>query len=231
MKKRQVFGFVVAGLLAGFVSHAVAQSATAYSSTAVGVIKKTIPAGKSAFISFPLDSSSSANHFYETPLMNLPVGSSASMWDATENKWISSTRQARGGWGSFSNLVILDGQPIFVQNKGSSDFVAVFAGEVPSESSLSVAIPSAGNQTAANPYPTPFTFGTSALANNLSVGSSVSVYDMQTGWVKQTKQARGGWGSFASTNLVLAPGDGIWISVTGTSSNYWTVTKPYTWPE
>ena len=55
MKKRLVSGLLAAFTIAAFVSSAVAQ--VAYSSSAIGVIKKTIPAGKGKQIvmSVPLD--------------------------------------------------------------------------------------------------------------------------------------------------------------------------------
>lgn len=234
MKKRQVIGLVVAGLLAGFVSHAVAQSATAYSSTAVGVIKKTLPARGYAFISFPLDSSKNVETiFSETPLMDLPVGSTVSLFDVTNQVWETVKKAAanRGGWGDLSNRVIQVQQPIFVFNYGSTPYNAIFAGEVPTNDSYPVAFPSKSFQTFGNPYPVQLTWGQTVIASNAAVGSSAMIWDVENQrWVNGTKAsaARGGWNDFA--NQVILPGEGVFFKEYATSGWIWDVEKPYVWP-
>lgn len=230
MKKRQVFGFVVAGLLAGFVSHAVAQSATAYSSSAVGVIKKTLPANSFSFLSFPLDASNGAElKFSDTPLMGLPNGSSVMVWDTDSATWVSASKTARGGWSSFSNRVIEVGQPIFVYNYSDNSYEAIFSGEVPSNTNLYIGIPGKAYQTIANPYPVPFTWGTSAVASNAAAGSSVMVWDEDgQNWVVHNKTARGGWSDFATN--VINPAQGLFFYEYGNDGYIWTVAKPYSWP-
>lgn len=230
MKKRQVVGLVVAGLLAGFVSHAVAQSATAYSSSAIGVIKKTLPAKGYAFFSVPLDSPDSVDmKFSETPLMGLPVNSSVSVWDATNSVWVTAVKTARGGWSSFSNRVIQVGQPMFAYNYGSSEYVALFSGEVPSDASLSLGIPAKGYQTIANPYPVPFAWGTSSIASNAAANSSAACWDQDSqSWKSYVKTARTGWSTFATNTI--APAEGIFFYNYGNNGYEWTVSKPYSWP-
>lgn len=228
MKKRQVFGWVVAGLFAATVSSALGQEA--YSANAIGVIKKTVPAKGYAFLSLPLDSTLNADlKFSETPFMDLSAGSSITIWDVTNSVWNTTIKTARGGWGSFSNQVIQVGQPLFVYNYSSSDYEAIFSGEVPTDANLSVAIPAKGYQTIANPYPVPFVWGTSAIASNAAAGSSATCWDNDSqAWKSNVKTARGGWSSFATNTI--NPGEGIFFYEYGSDGYQWTVSKPYSWP-
>lgn len=228
--KRRVIGLLAACSLAAFVSSAVAQEA--YSANAIGVIKKTVPAKSYAFISMPLDSTTTVeNYFLDTPIAQMPVGSTVYYWDLESNppKWSSLKRDSRKGWGAAaSNLVIGVGQPMFVQNPDSTPVELIFSGEVPSDASLQIGIPSKAYQTVANPYPVPFVWGDSDLAKTANAGSTVYMWK-EGAWVSGKKDSRKGWSEFATN--VIAPGDGLFFFETGNSDYYWTVAKPYSWPE
>lgn len=232
MKKRQVFGFVVAGLLAGFVSHAVAQSATAYSSSAVGVIKKTLPAGKRLLMSIPLDQDSDEGEgfiFSSVPaISNLPNGTSVGFWDVTNQVWVTQTKTARSGWGTQKNRRILAGEAFFLTSSSSSNIELVVSGEVPSDSAIAQALPNSARVLGANPYPVPTVLTNFTFASQVANGSSVGFWDVETQtWITQSKTARSGWGT--QKNREVTPGEGFFVQ-SANSAVTWTETRPYTWP-
>lgn len=234
MKKRQVFGFVVAGLLAGFVSHAVAQSATAYSSSAIGVIKKTIPAKKQVLISVPLDQESDEGQgfpFQSIPaISNMPNGTVANFWDAENQKWIPQSKTARGGWGAQKDRLVVPGECFFLYNAQTTDFELIISGEVPSDATISRGIPAGALQVVANPYPVAMTFTNFSFAGSVPNGSVANFWDVESQkWIPQSKTSRGGWG--VQKDRSIAPGEGFFV-LPGTNSTIttWTETRPYTWP-
>ena len=234
MKKRQVFGFVVAGLLAGFVSHAVAQSATAYSSSAIGVIKKTLPAQKLVLMSIPLDQESDEGQgfaFQSVPaISNMPVGSYANFWDTENQKWISQPKTAKGGWGNQKNRLIAPGECFFLYNNQSSNLELIVSGEVPADESISRAIPKGALQLIANPYPVPMVLTNFAFASAVPNGSYANFWaEANQKWISQPKTAKGGWGN--QKNREIAPGEGffVWPNTNSTVTS-WTEVRPYTWP-
>lgn len=234
MKKRHVFGFVVAGLLAGFVSHAVAQSATAYSSSAIGVVKKTVPAQKQILMSVPLDQESDEGQgfiFGNVPaISNMPNSSVATFWDAENQKWVSQLKTAKTGWGSQKGRRIAPGECFFIYNPQSTNIELIVSGEVPSDSSISRSIPIGALQLIANPYPVPMVLTNFTFASTLPNGSIANFWDeTNQKWVSQLKTAKTGWGS--QKNREIAPGEGffVWPNTNSTVST-WTETRPYTWP-
>lgn len=233
MKKRHVFGFVVAGLLAGFVSHAVAQSATAYSSSAIGVIKKTIPAGKMILLSVPLDQESDEGQgfvFQSVPaISNMPNGSVVNFWDVENQKWILQGKTARAGWGAQKDRLIAPGECFFLKNSSSSDIELVISGEVPSDATISRGLPGNALQVAANPYPVSTVFTNFSFAASVPNGSVANFWDVDTQkWILQGKTARAGWGS--QKDRAIAPGEGFFLKAATTAATTWTETRPYTWP-
>lgn len=233
MKKRLFVG--LAALAACMVAvSAYAQSATAYSSSAVGVIKKTLPAKAYSFLSIPLNGSDGGVvYFKDTPLVDLVGGSRILIWDPENNVWQQQTKGSRTGWDSdFLNSEIMPGQPLFVYSAASSDTEVIFSGAVPDEATLSVAIP-VGYQTIANPYPVPMVWGDSDPAKNAGNGARAMLWDADANaWKIYTKSSRTGWSDFANTTI--NPGEGIFLSETGTTANptgyVWQVEKPYSWP-
>lgn len=230
MKKRYMSGCLLAGLLAAFVSSAVAQEA--YSSSAVGVIKKSLTANKLALISIPLDQESDEGQgfiFGNVPaISNMPVGSYANFWDAKNQKWVLQDKSSKSGWGSQKNRRILPGESFFIYSTNNIELIV--SGEVPPDASISRAIPQGALQLVANPYPVPMVFTNFAFANNLPVGSYVNFWDeTNQKWVLQDKSSKSGWGS--QKNREIAPGEGffVWPNTNSTAST-WTEVRPYTWP-
>lgn len=233
MKKRQVFGFVVAGLLAGFVSHAVAQSATAYSSSAIGVIKKTLPANKLSLISVPLDQESDEGQgfvFSSVPaIANMPNGSVANFWDATNQEWIPQSKSAKGGWGAQKNRLIAPGECFFIKNPQSTNIEFIVSGEVPSDESIGRTLPGGSLILVANPYPVPMVLTNFAFASVLPNGSVANFWDVEKQeWIPQSKSAKGGWG--AQKSREIAPGEGFFVKSASSSDTAWAESRPYTWP-
>lgn len=233
MKKRYMSGCLLAGLLAAFVSSAVAQEA--YSSSAVGVIKKTIPANKLALISVPLDQESDEGEgfvFQSVPaISNMPVGSIVNFWDTQNQKWILQTKSAKSGWGVQKNRLVAPGECFFIKNPGSTDYELVVSGEVPSDASISRVLPAAALQVVANPYPVPMVFTNFTFAQTLPNGSVANFWDVENQkWILQTKSAKSGWG--VQKNREIAPGEGLFVkpSTNVTTATTWTETRPYTWP-
>ncbi len=236
MKKRKVFGLVVAGLLAGFVSHAVAQSATAYSSSAIGVIKKTVPAGKMILVSIPLDIEAMDDDatiaFTNLPFISgFPNKSSANLWSTNTQTWISGV-VSRGKWtGDITEAKLVPGESVFLKNGGTTDLEIIFSGSVPNDNEISLDIVSASRiQACANPYPVPFEFGSSALASNAVNNSSVSFWDVDNGkWISGNK-SRGSWQSDVKSYSV-SPAEGfLFKNGANGSAMDWVVDRPYSWP-
>lgn len=232
MKKR-LSGWLVAALLAAFVSSAVAQSATAYSSSAVGVIKKALPANKLSLVSVPLDQESDEGQgfvFQSVPaISNMPNGSVANFWDAENQKWISQTKLAKSGWGSQKNRLIAPGESFFLKNAQSTNMELIVSGEVPSDASISRSIPGQSLQLIANPYPVPMVFTNFSFADGLPNGSVANFWDVENQkWISQTKLAKSGWGS--QKNREIAPGEGFFVKSASSSATDWAESRPYTWP-
>lgn len=242
MKNRMFVGLVAAATALVLSSSLAAAEDFAYSANAIGVIRKTIPAGKMMLLSIPLDNPSSTNAaipFLQLPfLSSLPSGSSVNIWDSNNSKWLTANKIGAGWAGSARNESIQSGQSIFVKNGGSSEVSLLLSGDVPSEESISVALASAGQlQACANPYPVPFVFKTSSLASNAVNGSSVNFWDVEAGgtgaWVTANKMPPlGNWvGSGASYEVQPAEGFMIKHGATATAGRSWTVAKPYVWPD
>ena len=235
----KALGLAVAAVLTGFVAMASAQDDTnsVYSANVVGVIRKTLPAGKQMLISVPLDDMASTNAaipFLELPFLStLPNNSSANVWDPVNNEWISGVR-TRGKWaGAITNVALRAGQPIFLLNGGASPVTITLVGEVPEDSSIPIALANANQmQGYANPYPVAFVFGTSALASNAVNNSSVSFWDVENNdWISGSK-TRGAWSTTVRSKTVN-PAEGFLLvhGPTAASGGTWEVSKPYEWPE
>lgn len=230
MKKRQVFGFVVAGLLAGFVSHAVAQSATAYSSSAVGVIKKTLPANKLALISIPLDQESDEGEgfvFSSVPaIAGLPNYSVAMFYDVTSQEWVT-VAKSRNSWGTKGTRLVKPGESFFLKNVQSTNIPMVVSGEVPADASIGQVLAGGALTLVANPYPVAMAFSDFSCASTLPNYSVVMFWNEDTQAWDSVSKSRNSWGTKASR--VVAPGEGFFVKP-ASSDITWTESRPYTWP-
>lgn len=213
---------------------AYAQSATAYSSSAIGVIKKTIPAGKRVLISIPLDQATDVGEGFKITdipaFESAPNGTEVSFWVLGDNgtySWMTQSKK-KGKWqGDVTNLLVKIGDAFFIKNNGSSDIEFVVSGEVPSDESISQALPQDNRVLVSNPYPVPMAFTDLAFQANVQNGSEVSIWDPDTLWYTQSKK-KGKWGGDI-TNHVFAPGEGFFVK-SGDVGTTWTESRPYTWP-
>lgn len=233
MKNRMFVGLVAAATaLVLSSSLASADEQAAYSANAIGVIKKTIPAGKQSLMSVPLDQTSDSGDgfiFASVPaISNMPDGSVANFWDVTNQIWITQTKTARYGWSSQKNRKIAVGEPFFIKNVQSSNMEVVISGEVPESPALSKGLANNAMVLVANPYPVPTVLTNFAFADSLADGSVVNFWDEANQiWITQTKTARYGWST--QKNRLIQPGEGFFVKSAGAEFE-WTESRPYTWP-
>ena len=229
---KKTLWIAIAGALAASVIAASAQEVL--SANAVGYIKKTLPAsGKLVALSAPLNSMTETDIVFgrTSVAQEAPVGSVVYFWDPALQGWSGGSKSSKGWGGAQSNKVIASGEAFFLKGN-PADAVAreiTITGEVPEDATLARAIPGNNNLgTIGNPYPVDFKFGSSTLAQNATVGSTVSFWDSAlqkwSGGGKSTK----GWQAAESNRVVLAA-EGFFLREAGTVTS-WTNAKPYTWP-
>lgn len=224
----------IAGALA--ISVVAASAQEVLSANTIGYIKKELPAGgKLITVSVPLFNMTAANNVFSNLSLasESPVNSVVSFWDANNQGWVGGIKKAKGGWdSSVATQVVASGDFFFIKGPATSTVPTeiTIAGEVPDVATLSRAIPGSSRLgSMANPYPADFIFGTSSLASNATVNSSVSFWDANNqGWVGGIKKAKGGWDASVVTQKVLAT-SGFFLKEVGTVTS-WTNAKPYTWP-
>jgi predicted RecA/RadA family phage recombinase len=198
------------------------------SANAVGYIKKTLPAGGDLIaLSAPLNSMTDTNIvFGDTSIADeAPLGSVVYFWDEVLQVWSGGSKSIIGWSPAQANRVIVSGEAFFL--KGNVADVSDV--EVPEDIQLSRAIiGSSALGTVGNPYPVDFTFGTSAIASNASLGSVVYFWDeaLQV-WSGGSKSIIG-WAPAQANRVVLAA-EGFFLKDSGAGST-WDENKPYTWP-
>lgn len=232
---------LVAGVFSALVFQTLADDEQyAYSANAVGVIRKSIPAGKMALLSIPLDDSASTNAaipFFELPfLSSLPNRSTVSLWDPANAKWLQAKKGVGGKWGGDTNILstmsVSSGQSLFIENGSSTkEVVITIVGEVPVDENIPVALGTANQMVlCANPYPVAFAFTNSTLALQSKNTANADFWDMEgSQWVSATKGVGGKWRG--ATNQVVSPAEGFMYTSGKTETNTtWVVDKPYEWP-
>lgn len=220
----------IAGALA--VSVVAASAQEVLSANTIGYIKKELPAGGDLItVSVPLfNMSAEQNVFSNLSLAaEAPVGSTVSFWDAVQQRWVGGTK-GKSWAANVVTQVVGSGDFFFLKGPATSTVPTeiTIAGEVPDVATLNRAIPG-GNLlgSMANPYPADFVFGTSSLASNATLGSTVSFWDVNDQrWVGGTKGKS--WAANVVTQKVLAT-SGFFLMEAGTVT-MWTNAKPYTWP-
>ena len=229
---KKTLWIAMVGALAASVIAASAQEVL--SANAVGYIKKTLPANaKLIALSAPLDSmTESTIVFGRTSIaQEAPVGSTVFFWDPVLQVWSGGGKSTKGWQAAQSNRVIASGEAFFMKGAvGDIDREITITGEVPADAALTRAIPAAGLLgTVGNPFPVDFKFGTSSIASNAAVGSTVFFWDsalqVWSGGGKSTK----GWQAAQSNRVVLAA-EGFFLKDLAASGYSWTNSKPYTWP-
>ncbi len=215
-------------------SAAFAQQEGVYSANALGYIKKTVPPeGKLTCVTIPLHSlTDGTNVFGRTTLaQQLPAGSVVYFWDPVAQLWGGGIKGVKGWSAAQSNRVIVAGEGFFLKSPAAqtTPIPITFAGEVPSEATLSRAVVGGNALTiVGNPYPSDFKFGASTLAANAAAGSVVYFWDpvaqLWGGGIKGVK----GW-SAAQSNRVVTATEAFFMKQAGAGA-IWSPEKPYTWP-
>jgi hypothetical protein len=101
-------------------------------------------------------------------------------------------------------------------------------GEVPDNASSTLGVSGGGAFTASGySYPVAKIWSTFGIASNLVSGDSVYTWDSALGWQVVTRSGKG-WG--AGTNLLIKPGQGLFIRKNSANGTNWFEVKPYTWP-
>lgn len=229
---KKTLWIAMVGALAASVVAASAQEVL--SANAVGYIKKTLPAsGKLVAMSIPLNSMTETDIVFgrTSVAQEAPVGATVSFWDEGAQVWIGGGKSAKGWAPGQSNKVVVPGEGFFLKGApaATEPFDVTITGEVPSDTTLSRSI--VGVNTLgilANPYPVDFTFGNSDLAQQATVGSSVSFWDETAQvWIGGGKSAKG-WAP-GQSNKVVAAGESFFLREVGDATT-WNAAKPYTWP-
>lgn len=224
----------IAGALA--VSVVAASAQEVLSANTIGYIKKQLPAeGKLITVSVPLNNMTAVNNVFSNLSLaaEAPFGSVASFWNPVAQSWSIGIRKTKGGWDSnVATQIVASGEFFFIRGPATSAVPTeiTIAGEVPDVATLTRAIPG-GNAlgSMANPYPADFVFGTSSLASNATLGSTVSLWNpVAQSWNIGIKKAKGGWDSNVATARVAAT-EGFFLREYATVTT-WTNSKPYTWP-
>ena len=231
---KKTMWMVVGAVLAASVVAATAHEVLALNS--IGYIKRQLPPGGDLItVSLPLHSMTAPHNVFSNLSLagEVPYGSEASFWDASQQRWVGGTKKVKGGWSpNVATQIVAAGDFFFLKGPPTSSVPTeiTITGELPNEATLSRSIPGSLNLgSMANPYPADFVFGTSSLASNATFGSEVSFWDAsQQRWVGGTKKVKGGWSPNVVTQQVVAT-EGFFLKEAG-SVTTWTNTKPYTWP-
>lgn len=215
-------------------SVAAASAQEVLSANTIGYIKKSLPAqGKLITLSIPLYNLTNVNNVFGGLALasEAPVLSSVSFWDPVGQRWVGGAKGGKGWAANVATQIVTSGDFFFMKGPATSTVPTeiTILGEVPSDAVLTRTIPG-GNRlgSMANPYPVDFVFGTSSLASNATVLSSVSFWDVAgQRWVGGAKGGKG-WAANVATQRVIAT-EGFFMKEASTVTT-WTNTKPYTWP-
>ena len=229
--KKTLWIAMVGALVASVVA---ASAQEVLSANAVGYIKKSLPAGGDLVaMSIPLDSMTETNIVFgrTSVAQEAPVGATVSFWDEGAQVWIGGLKSTKGWQPGQSNKVIAAGEGFFLKGAVAAvDPIDVtITGEVPPDGTIPRAIVGGGTLgILANPYPVDFKFGESDLAQQASVGSTVSFWDeVNQVWVGGLKSTKG-WQP-GQSNKVVAAGESFFLREPA-SGMTWNAAKPYTWP-
>lgn len=229
---KKTMWMVVVAVLAGSVVAATAQEVLALNS--IGYIKKQLPPGGDLItVSLPLHSMTAEAHVFSNLSLSVeaPILSVVSFWDANAQKWVGGSKGGKGWAANVVTQQIAAGEFFFLKGPvaATEPTEITITGELPNESTISRSTPGSGALgSMANPYPTDFVFGTSALASNATILSVVSFWDVNDQkWVGGSKGGKG-WAANVVTQVVSAT-EGFFLREAGVASQ-WTVDKPYTWP-
>lgn len=229
--KKSLWVLVVAALAVSVVA---ASAQEVLSANTIGYIKKQLPAqGKLITVAVPLFNMTAAQNVFSnlSVAAEAPVNSSVSFWDPVLQKWVGGAKTGKGWDANVRTQIVESGNFFFLKGPVTSTVPTeiTIAGEVPDVVTLTRAFSGSSNLSSmANAYPADFVFGTSPLASNATLNSSVSFWDIDNQkWVGGAKTGKG-WDANVRTQAVSAT-TGFFLKEAGTVTT-WTNAKPYTWP-
>jgi hypothetical protein len=130
---------LTAALSAVSIAAAVAQ--TVYSVNAVGYVNVTVPAGKFALLSNPLNQPTNSIAAVLPDVANNTV---VYVFDPTTGAFTQTTKRAGVWTGAAATALLNPGQGFFIKNAGTADMTVTFVGEVPQGTNLTINFPKAG---------------------------------------------------------------------------------------
>ena len=229
--KKSMWGLVGVALAASVVA---ASAQEVLSANTIGYIKRELPAqGKLITVAVPLYNMTAAQNAFSNLSIatEAPVGSTATFWDSTQQKWVGGPRGTKGRDVSVISQIVDAGEFFFIKGPAASTEPTeiTIAGEVPADASMVRTFTGNSNLTAmANLYPADFVFTNSSLATRATVGSSAFFWDVDgQKWVGGPKGTKG-WDTAVITQRVMAT-SGFFFKEVGAIAS-WTNAKPYTWP-
>lgn len=217
---------------------------TVTSVNAVGMVRITVPGNGGLVLARYdfVDPNSQTVNLAENIGTAVPVGTVLYIWNRADQSWVSPApvlgediftgdRFWAGG-----SPIINSGDAFFIKSPvGSNDFDVVFSGEVPGTANNSDSI-TLNNVSGfiGYPFPVAVEWASTVIADELPTGSvlirwnpisqqyvvpgptkSLDIFTGETSW---------------SANPVINPGEGFWISVSGSPPPSVSEIKPYVWP-
>ena len=227
----------------------VAAEAQVSSRNAAGYVKINIERGKLDLLANPFNTFTGDPHTLSGMLGtdNLPVGTIASVWDAAQQKYVSSTLQSGGfggarAWNPNQNVDRADG--FFVQITSNPqlatepNYDVYLFGEVPDRFTANDDSPielETGLTSFGFAYPVTVKLKDTALWTDADVGDIISFWNANTGYESITYQSLGFGGARQwqdrggdGVDDILEPGRGYFYRTN--TAKTWTEAKPYDWP-
>lgn len=120
----------------GAASLATAVAQTVYSVNAVGYVNVTVPAGKFALLTNPLNQPTNS---LAAVLPDVPANTLVYAYNPSSSSFSTFTKRSTGWTGTGATTATLNpGQGFFIKNAGTTDFTITFVGEVPQGTDLTV---------------------------------------------------------------------------------------------
>jgi len=188
----------------------------------VGFNKVTIEAGELALVTPPFESFGNAT-LEDLVGDQLPIGSSAFIWDRANQTYIPAGR-TKAGW-ALTN-VIYRGDGFWLQNGGTTASEVALMGEVPAEynnSATTTVAQISGINAVGYAYPTDVVWTNTSLAQLSVTGDSLFIWDEVGQVYLPFGKTKGGWDT--PLGFTIPAGRAFWIKTSTTID--WTEVAPY----
>lgn len=123
----------------GAVSIATAAAQTVYSVNAVGYVNVTVPAGKFALLTNPLNLPTNS---IAAVLPDAPANTVVYAFNTTTGQFDAATKRSTGAWtGTGAGAMLNPGAGFFLKNAATADMTVTFVGEVMQGTNLTINLP------------------------------------------------------------------------------------------